>query len=220
MQRGHEVHGTFRRRRLWLLALAPFLLAGAHAPRIVPLPPPSPAFAPPATEVLFADDFSRGIGAWRADRPGVWSVERGMLRAVLPDRKQQRSLLWTAGPEWRDIALEFDVCMVRGVDKGAVVRAHGETGIGIDLRGGRFQDVLAYAGEWPIGRAAAAAADSAWHHVRITVAGDRVRVAVDGAVRLDCRQGRVPQGRVALAAYTGGAGACVVWYDNIVVTAP
>ena len=50
--------------------------------------PPSPAFDPPSHGVLFADDFSHGLGLWRADRAGTWSVVRGMLRAELPVHKK------------------------------------------------------------------------------------------------------------------------------------
>lgn len=182
-------------------------------------PPPVPRFAPPATGVLLADDFSAGLAHWKADRDSVWSVWRGMLRADLPDQKQLRSLIHAGSEEWRDYALDFDVCMMRGVDKGAIVRVQGETGVGIDLRGGTYQDVVMYVREWPLGKASATNANGVWQHVRIEVRGERYRVLVNGQLRLDRTDARRAQGRIALAAYTGGSGRCTVYYDNVVVTA-
>jgi len=182
-------------------------------------PPPVPRFAPPATGVLLADDFSAGLGRWTADRDSVWSVWRGMLRADLPDQKQLRSLLYGGSEDWRDYALDFDVCMMRGVDKGAIVRVQGGAGVGIDLRGGTYQDVVMYVREWPLGKASATNANGVWQHVRIEVRGERYRVLVNGQLRLDRTDARRAQGRIAFAAYTGGAGRCTVYYDNVIVTA-
>ncbi len=206
------------RTRLVALALlaTPLVGAAGGAPRAVL--PDAPRFAPPARGVLFAEDFSGDLARWTPDRAGVWSLDRGSLRAELPDAKQQRSLAWAGDSTWTDYALDFDVCMLRGVDKGAVVRAQGDVGIGIDVRGGSYQDVVAYLREWPLGRATAVTADGTWTHVRIEVKGDRLRVAVNGVQRIDRAIVRVKQGRIALAAYTGGAGQCTVYYDNVIVT--
>ncbi|HEV2104871.1 MAG TPA: family 16 glycoside hydrolase, partial [Candidatus Eisenbacteria bacterium] len=176
---------------------------------------------PPAQGVLFADDFTRGLARWRQDRPGVWTVTHGMLRADLPDQRQLRSLLYAGSDAWTDVALDFDVCSLRGVDKGAVVRAHGNSGIGVDLRGGTYQDVVAYVREWLIARGPAANTAGAWSHVRIEARDNRCRVFVNGALAFDHKDahGAPAQGRIALAAYTGGVGQCTVFYDNVVVTA-
>src|SRR5947207_10747475 len=57
-------------------------------------PPEPPKFRPPRGAV-FVDDFKSGhLERWRADRAGVWSVKRGMLKAELPDAKQEHSLLF------------------------------------------------------------------------------------------------------------------------------
>lgn len=202
----------------WLvLALVP-LLCSAGDPTRFALPPTPPRFAPPAHGVLLADDFSHGLGAWKPDQPGVWTVWHGMLRADLPDHKQLRSVLRAGDPEWRDYALDFDVCMMRGVDKGAVVRLVEETGVGVDLRGGTYQDVIAYIREWPVGKAEAINSNATWNHVRIEVRGDRMIVRVNDEKRLDRSIARTPHGGIALAAYTGGSGQCTVYYDNVVVT--
>lgn len=182
-------------------------------------PPPVPRFSPPARGVLFADNFSGSLSQWRADQDGVWSVWRGMLRADLPDQKQLRSFLYAGSDDWRDYALDFEVCMMRGVDKGAIVRVQGESGVGVDLRGGAYQNVVMYLRQWPLGKASAINASGAWQHMRIEVKGERFRVLVNGQLRLDRLDGRRPQGRIALAAYTGGTGQCTVYYDNVVVTA-
>jgi hypothetical protein len=203
-------------RLVWIVLAIP-LLAASDGSRGVP-PPPSPSFAPPAHGVLFADDFSHDLSAWRADMPGVWSIRRRVLRADLPDKKQVRSLLWAGDSTWTDYALDFDCCMVRGVDKGAVVRGRGALGVGVDLRGGTYQDVVAYVRDWPVGKGAAVNANAVWNHVQIEVVGDRLRVSVNGDLKIDHRQTRAHQGRIALAAYTGGAGQCTVYYDNVVVT--
>jgi hypothetical protein len=184
------------------------------------LPPPPPGSKLSGT-VLFADDFSNGsLEHWRGDRDDVWSVKRGMLRADLPDRKQEHALLYAGDEAWMDVALDFDVCAMRGADKGAVVRVEGGSGIGIDLRGPGYQDVLIHRREWPMGKARVANPNGVWHHVRIEAKGHRYRVIVNGDLvldKLDRRSSR-PRGRIALAAYTGGVGECTVYYDNIVVT--
>ncbi len=203
----------------WLVfAIAPLLCAAADSTRFA-LPPAPPKFDPPAQGVLFADDFSHGLGAWQTDQPDVWSVWHGMLRADLPDQKQLRSVLRAGDSLWCDYALDFDACMMRGVDKGAVVRLVGESGVGVDLRGGAYQDIVAYLREWPVGKAAALNADATWNHLRIEVRGPRMTVRVNGEQRLDRAIARARRGGIALAAYTGGAGECTVYYDNVIVTA-
>ena len=207
------------RRYLWIaLVIAPLACGGAVDTLRTAAPPRSPRFSLPSHGVLFADDFSDGLNAWRPDRPGVWSVQHGAARADLPDQRQLRSLLWTGDANWTDYALDFDVCMMRGVDKGAVVRGLGDLGLGVDVRGGSYQDVVVYAREWPLGKASALNTGAAWNHVRIEVVSDRLRVWVNLDLRIDRVQYHCRQGRIALAAYTGGVGQCTVYYDNVVVT--
>ena len=204
------------------LYAAPFvvlLLAGAADPTRFALPPAPPWFAPPAHGVLFADDFSGDLAKWEADTSGAWSVWKRMLRADLPDRKQARALLFAGDSSWQDYRLDFDVCGMRGVDKGAVVRVEGTSGFAIDLRGGSYQDVVAYLREWPAGRAAATNANGTWNHVRIEARGGTFRVWVNGALAIQRADARRPRGRIALAAYTGGVGQCTAYFDNVVVTA-
>jgi hypothetical protein len=57
-----------------------------------------------------------------------------MLVADLPDAKQQHSALYAGDEDWTDYAVDLDVCGMRGVDKGVVVRVKDARGIGIDLR--------------------------------------------------------------------------------------
>jgi hypothetical protein len=192
--------------------------AGTAQPGAPAGPAPPPRVTPAGT-VLFADDF-RSLSAWRADRDGVWSVQRGVLLGRLPSRKQERSFLYAGSEDWHDYALDLDVCQLRGVDKGAAVGVQGTHGVGVDLRGGEYQDVLLYRQEVPLGRAKAANADGAWHHLRVEMLGARYRVLVDGALVLDRREalGAARRGRIALAAYTGGLGECTVLYANVVVT--
>ncbi len=115
------------------------------------LPPTMPHPSKLGPDTLFTDTFSDGLSRWRADRAGVWSVRDHMLRADLPDQRQLRSLLYAGSEVWTDYALDFDVCMMRGVDKGAIVRVVGDTGLGVDLRGGGYQDVVMYSRERPLG---------------------------------------------------------------------
>lgn len=211
------------RRVVWCMALACAACgawpAWSSDEERAALPPPAPKRAAAPGRALFADDFSdASLERWRPDRDGVWSVRGGMLRADLPDAKQERSLLHAGDDAWGDYALEFDVCMMRGVDKGAVVRIEGQTGVGVDLRSGTYQDVLLHVREWRIGRAKVTNANGVWHHVRIEARGERWRVWVDEEPALDVRDGRRMRGHFALAAYTGGVGRCTVWYDNVVVT--
>ena len=185
------------------------------------MPPGSPAFKPPANP-LFVDDFHGAtITKWRTDREGVWSIKRGMLRAELPDRRQEHSILFTGDSTWTDYALEVDVCGMRGVDKGVVVRLRGTRGLGLDLRGPGYHDLRLQMNELPIARANIENGNGVWQHVRFEVRGARCRIWVNGESVIDRR---VPlslskSGGIALAAYTGGIGECTVYYDNVVVTA-
>src|SRR5256885_15354056 len=104
-----------------------------------------------------------------------------MLVAQLPDAKQQHSLIYAGDSTWTDYAVDLDVCGIRGVDKGIVLRVDDERGIGFDLRGPGYQDLKIHLNEFPIARASVDNANSVWHHVRIELRGIRCRVVVDGA---------------------------------------
>jgi hypothetical protein len=184
-------------------------------------PPASPRRAAPAGKILFSDDFGTdSLGLWQPDRAGVWSVHKGMLRGDLPNQRQVRSMISIAGSHWQDIRVDFDVCALRGVDKGVVIRASGNHGIAVDLRGPGYDDVLLHRGRHKLGKAAFVNPNRQWHHVTIEATGARYRVFVNEQLLIEeeDRQLVVP-GRVSLPAYTGGVGACTVWYDNVVVTA-
>ncbi len=186
------------------------------------LPPPSPRPKEPTGPVLFVDDFKKDdLEHWQTDRTEVWRLRRDMLLADLPDRKQEHAILYAGSEEWGDYALEVDVCGMRGVDKGVVVRVEGETGIAVDLRGPGYQDVLLHRREWPMGRARVINGNSVWHHLRVEAQGHSYRVWVDEKLVLEREDGRKsrPKGRIALAAYTGGVGECTVYFDNVRVTA-
>jgi hypothetical protein len=216
--------------RTAMMALVALLTWGATDETRLASPPTPPKLHKPAQNLLFADDFADGnLAGWTPDRPGVWSIWHGMLRADLPDEKQLRSIITAGDTTWSDIAVDLDVCMMRGVDKGVIVRVLGESGTGVDLRGGTYQDVVMYQGSWPMGRAGTTNANGTWNHLRVEAKGHRYRVFVNGEQRLDKTDGRAESrgdphsaksfGRIALPAYTGGVGQCTVYYDNIVVTA-
>jgi hypothetical protein len=202
-------------------ALVPALLLGAgNDPARDALPPPAPRSVSTAG-ALFADDFKDGkLDGWTPDRPGVWAIRRGLLRAELPDEKQQRAFLYAGSEQWKDYAVDLDVCATRGVDKGVVVRVTGQQGIGVDLRGPGYQDVVMYRREWPMGRARTVNGNAVWHHLRVEAKGTRYRVFVNGDLMLDRSDTRNtnPTGKIAIPAYTGGVGECTVYYDNVVVT--
>jgi hypothetical protein len=207
--------------RLALLGLGASLALGA-GPDIArdALPPPSPAFDPPRGALL-AEDFGTGrLRRWRADRDSVWSTWRGVLRAQLPDRRQEHSFLYAGDTTWTDYAVDLDVCGMRGVDKGLVVRVVGERGLGLDLRGPGYHDLRLNLNEFPMGRVAVENANGVWHHVRVTIQDRRCRVQVDGRQLVDRVVSRrlEPRGGIALAAYTGGVAECSVYYDNVIVT--
>jgi hypothetical protein len=172
--------------------------------------------------VLFSDDFRNGeLEGWRADRDGVWLARRGVLRADLPDERQQKSFLYAGSDRWTDYAVDVDVCAMRGADKGVAVRVvEGETGIAVDLRGPGYQDVLLQRREWPMAKARVLNGNAQWHHLRIEARGHRYRVWVNDAVVIDKEDSRKarPQGGIALAAYTGGVGECTIFFDNVLVT--
>jgi hypothetical protein len=207
----------------WIAACAAFLLIGA-APPDVPrgtLPPPSPHRTEPEGRVLFSDDFTADtLAGWEFDRAGVWTVRHGVLRGDLPDLRQERSLISIAGSHWRDLRVDLDVCATRGVDKGVVIRASGNHGIAVDLRGPGYDDVLLHRGRHKLGDAAIVNPNGQWNHVRIEAAGARYRVFVNDRLLIEEKDGKqMTPGRVSLPAYTGGVGKCTVYYDNVVVTA-
>ena len=182
--------------------------------------PPTPKFRPPAVGVLFATDFSDGMRGWVPDKEGVWSVRNGSLRADLPDEKQIHSFIYAGSQSWTDYAVQVDVIGVRGVDKGVVVRVEDESGIGVDLRGPGYQDVLLHRREWRMASAPVNNGNGVWHRIRVEARGHRYKVWVDDWLLIDREDGRKsrPQGRIALPAYTGGVGQCTVYYDNVIVT--
>ncbi len=196
-------------------------LGAAVDPTRNALPPPTPRFVPPVG-ALFVDDFHvPSLKQWRSDREGVWSVKRGVLKAELPDERQQHSLLYAGDSTWTDYALDFDVCGMRGVDKGAVVRVRSMRGLGVDLRGPGYHDVRLQLNELPLGRTNVENGNGVWQHVRIEVRAARCRVLVNGQEVINRRVPLrlPPSGGIALAAYSGGVGQCTVYYDNVAVTA-
>ena len=206
--------------RLALAAGSLLLVSGGPADSSrAALPHNAPAFVRPPG-ALFADDFTHGLALWESDREGVWTIVRGMLRADLPDARQERSFLYAGSEEWTNYAVDLDVCAMRGVDKGVVVRVMNNSGLAVDLRGPGYQDVLLHRREWPMGRAQVINGNGVWHHLRVEANGSRVKVIVNGETKIDRTDPRNsrPRGRIALAAYTGGGGECTVFFDNVVVT--
>jgi hypothetical protein len=200
-------------------AFAALAISGSSDPTRDALPSPSPKFHPPPTAWL-ADDFSdASLDPWRPDQEGVWSIRRGMLRADLRDEKQLHSLIFAGDPTWTNYAVDLDVCGMRGVDKGLVVRVQEKRGLGIDLRGPGYQDLKLHLNELPMGRVSVINGNGMWHHLRVEIRGSVCRVWVNGdeVIQKKIPLKLPPSGSIALAAYTGGVGQCTVYYDNVVV---
>ena len=164
--------------------------------------------------------FLGGLGTWNPDQPGVWTLSHGMVRADLPDQKQLRSLLRAGDPAWRDYALDLDVCMIRGVDKGAVVRLVEDTrrrrGPARRQLPGRRR-VRAGVAHGQGARRSTRTRPGTTCASRCTATGCRSSSTANRVLD-HARAGRT-HGGIALAAYTGGSGECTVYYDNVVVTA-
>ena len=196
--------------------------AGSEDPERDAPPPPSPKPLQAHDEVLFSDTFSGPrLKGWKTDREGVWSVRGGVLRADLPDNRQEHSFLYAGSADWTDYAVDLDVCAMRGADKGVAVRVvEGSSGIAVDLRGPGYQDVILNRREWPMGKARTINGNTMWHHLRVEARGHRYRVFVNGNLAIDKTDSKRSRekGGIALAAYTGGVGECTVYYDNVVVT--
>lgn len=207
-----------------LLLFATVVLCGTTSgdPEREAPPPPSPKPIQTTDDVLFADDFSTPkLAGWKSDRDGVWAVRRGVLRADLPDARQEHSFLYAGSPDWTDYAVDLDVCAMRGADKGVALRvAEGQSGIAVDLRGPGYQDVILNRREWPMGKARAINGNTVWHHMRIEARGQRYRVFVNDNLLIDKTDSKRSRerGGIALAAYTGGVGQCTIYYDNVLVT--
>jgi len=206
----------------WLLACA-LMMEGASDSTRDAIPPPSPKMARPPGRVLFSDDFHGATLAsgWKADKPEVWTLHHGVIKADMPDGRQLRSFLYTGSDEWTDYAVDVDVCAMRGADKGVAVRVvEGEGGMAVDLRGSDYQDVLLQRREWPLAKISVTNANGVWHHLRVECRGRRYRVWVNDTVVIDKEDSRKARmsGGIALAAYTGGVGECTLYYDNVVVT--
>lgn len=209
-----------------LACVAVAALAGAvvsTGPDLGDAPPPTPRFRSVVGTVLLSSDFRRAASLedWSPDRAGVWSLARGALRARLPDKKQSRSLIYAGSEAWREYAVDLDVCQTRGVDKGLALRVLRGRGVGIDLRGPGYHDVLLHLQELPLVSAPVHNDNDIWHHLRVEALDARYRVLVDGKLILDQSDPRQlsQNGRIGLAAYTGGDGRCTVYYSNVVVTA-
>jgi Domain of Unknown Function (DUF1080) len=212
--------------RRWApLLIAAALGMGADAPPDPgrkATPPPSPKFERPA-KAVFADDFADGnFKGWTADEPSAWSVRGGVLRAELPDEKQLHAFLYAGDSTWTDYALDFDVCGMRGVDKGCAVRVRpGKKGLGVDLRGPGYDDLKVFMNEFQVGSGRFVNANGTWYHMRVEIRGkDKCRVAVNGKVVFEqgLRHDPPASGGIALSAYTGGLAKCTVYYDNVSVT--
>jgi Domain of Unknown Function (DUF1080) len=202
--------------------LLPAVKAAQSDPLRVPAQSPSPHFTRPVNALL-VDDFSDAhLAGWTADRAGVWTVQDGMLCAQLPDGKQQHSFLYAGDSTWIDYVVDFDVCGMRGVDKGCAVRVTpAKKGLGVDLRGPGYDDLKLYVMQFPVGSASVPNRNGTWYHIRIEIRGrDRCKVAIDGNLVVDRKvhPSAPARGGIALSAYTGGVGSCTVYYDNVVVT--
>jgi len=206
-------------RSRWMILAALALAASGAAARPGTPAPPRPRGA--GAKVMFAADFQRGADGWTLEDPSFWSSSGGTLCAALPDKKQVHSIARAGSPEWTDYALDLDLCGMRGVDRGAAVRVDDKKGIAVDLRGPPYDDVLLHSDRSELGRARVSNANRRWHHLRIEARGHRYRVLVDGRLVLDRRdpEHAHPRGGIALAGYTGGAGACQVCFANVRVTA-
>src|SRR6267142_383718 len=95
-----------------LLVAALVLCAGTSGdPERSSAPPPSPKPLRPANDILFSDEFSGSdLSPWKADRVGIWTERRGVVRADLPDIKQEHSFLYVGSSDWTDYAVDVDVC--------------------------------------------------------------------------------------------------------------
>ncbi len=202
---------------LALVVVASAALAAERRRLVTPPPTPRPAAA--TADTLFADDFSQGTSRWTFDQPVMWSVHWGALCADLPDAKQLRSFAYAGSEDWGDYAVDLDICQMRGVDKGVVVHVRGTSGVGVDVRGPGYQDVVMYRRELSLGRARVTSGNGRWTHLRVECRGASYTVFVDGSKVLERGDPRARgAGRIALPAYTGGVGECTIYYDNVVVT--
>ena len=205
-----------------VLALASWLCVGASDPARDAAPPPSPEFKRPAN-ALFADDFSDStLRGWRApdSSASAWSVRNGVLRGDVPDVKQARAFLLVGDSTWTDYAVDVDVCGMRGADKGVGVRVRNKKALGVDVRGGTYQDVMMYVSRFRVGGGKAENPNGSWSHLHIEIRGSSCLVRVGDHVVFDnhLRFSPPPHGGIALAAYAGGLAQCTVYYDNVVVT--
>ncbi len=192
------------------------LLTMACLPLVLPAARAEPS--PPSQRIESFE--STDLTGWTFDRDGVWSLRSGRLHAELPHQKHLRSFAYLGSETWTNYQVDVDVDGLRGVDKGIAVRVHGGQGVGVDVRGPGYNDVVMYRKLMRLGSAPVEQHNGRWLHLAVRVQGARYQVFVNGSLAIDYtdRRNSLPAGRIALAAYTGGVGECEVVYDNVRVT--
>ena len=163
--------------------------------------------------VSFTEDFQSGTAKdWTLD-PG-WSVVLDNGNYVLEGEGASDQRAWPPVTDASAYVLEADFKLIRGrlqfnvLDSAADRYSVGVSDSGIDLIRGSSE------GSATIDRTVVDVAVDLWHHVKIAVGGDRVRVWLDSQLRID-RWDQNPLGPGVISITTDqDSYACV---DNIVV---
>jgi len=192
------------------------------------------------TTVLFSDDFERG---W-TEVSGSWQIERDLtsnnvghspewVYSPVPAANIEEITLVAGDTMWTDYTMEYRV-RIYAADAGAaregsaLVRADGDgkNGYLVHPQVGSDSGIVLYKevnGAWgsPLAASVGGVMLDTWHMLRITVAGDNIRVYLDESETpsVDYTDATDPymSGKVGLRQ---GAAARHAHYDDVVVTAP
>jgi len=183
---------------------------------------------PYAAAVDFAEDFQSGtLGAWTCHPCEDWSVacanSQGTALVIQPFQPDLLSALCVSGLEWADFQFDVDLRGLIPTDKMVRFRYSEQTGsyYYINLRSGPAGDL--WLSRYVPGNPSTTLATvplphqvGEWHHVSIRAEGQRIRVWIDGQIRIDAADpDPLPYGTICLGGWTGAISQCAIQWDNV-----
>lgn len=181
------------------------------------------AFDAPA-QILAMEDFDDGVADGFMNYDSCWQVVDGEYFCEASGF-QYYSKASIGDQNWGDYALDCDVKVAGAINHMVFVRMQDPGSFyEINVRGEPYNDVwiLKWIDGYQYARAAAAVSNLAetWHHLRVSVNGNRIIVEFDGAQVLIYQDNQSPylSGGISLVGFTGGVSQWVkAYFDNVIV---